>query len=122
MWRLKELRVTVWDFGANKVLERMPLPSEALYIVCFNLAQELSQARLDYWLQLVRAAGTSDRQPPFLLVGSHVDKLSPDITNNLGIFFYFIFILYFFIFFYLLFIILIYFIYIFFYIFYNIFL
>ena len=72
-WALKETTVKLWDFGVNKTLDKFALPSEAVYVVTFNLAQELSQAKLDYWLQLIRAAGTSDRQPPFILVGTHRD-------------------------------------------------
>ena len=78
---INDIEFSCWDFGGQ--LEFYPthqffLTEKAIYLLVFNILNDDYLTLLEYWLKQLRAIGV----PPVVLVGSHADKASKELIQQ----------------------------------------
>eukprot|EP01102_Stenamoeba_stenopodia_P016420 TRINITY_DN5740_c0_g2_i2.p1 TRINITY_DN5740_c0_g2~~TRINITY_DN5740_c0_g2_i2.p1 ORF type:complete len:822 (+),score=142.44 TRINITY_DN5740_c0_g2_i2:142-2607(+) len=73
-WTSEDLTFHCWDFGGQELFypsHQYFLSSSSIYIATFNLEEESSTQRLDYWLKTVYTLSPTS---PVIVVGTHCDS------------------------------------------------
>jgi serine/threonine protein kinase/GTPase SAR1 family protein len=73
-WKLSDVTFSVWDFGGQSVFyptHQFFMTSRSVYVLVFNVARQLTESRVEYWLKKVNVMTTG--RTPTLLVGTHID-------------------------------------------------
>ncbi|MGA7732422.1 MAG: COR domain-containing protein, partial [Chloroflexia bacterium] len=74
----RQITLNVWDFGGQDIYHathQFFLTQQSLYIVAWNARLGVSQANLDYWLNIIKSLAPDS---PVLLVATFADPTNPD--------------------------------------------